>query len=236
MIDGNQKKTKTNGNGKYKEKKVDELHYIDQKLEENNGNAYFDWLIAMPIGCGYCVSLQILIPFLIQMPSFLWSNDGSSWNSCLASDFWNAVSPPMHMFDNSASSTITNWITDRNLICISSFNLGLFGSIYMCGYAFGALTILRLGDIIGRKPILVLWSASNTIIYFLLYFTRETYLIYGLLFIDGAMRMTKGSLAYILMLETIPMKKRSKLNSTEINKVNAYNNKVYIFNIIYNKS
>ena len=122
----------------------------------------------------------------------------------------------MYKFDESSSFTITNWITNKNLLWISSFDLGLFGSIYMSGYAFGALTVLRLGDIIGRRPILLLSSASNTIIYFLLCFAGDTYLIYALLFIDGAMRMTKGSLAYILMLELIPENKRSKFNSTII--------------------
>lgn len=147
------------------------------------------------------------------MPSLICSHDGFSWNECTTSTVCNVESAPMYKFDDSSSFTISNWITNRDLLCISNTQLGLFGSIYMSGYAFGALTILRAGDIYGRKPILILSSASNTIIYFLLCFASDIRVIYALLFIDGAMRMTKGSLAYISMQELIPEKKRSIFNS-----------------------
>ena len=192
---------------------TEEINIIDKKLEENNGCGYFDWLIALPVGFGYCISLSYLVPFLTQIPDLLCSHDGFTWSSCEATAIWGVEPPPMYKLDDSSSFTISNWITNRNLLCISSFNIGLFGSIYMSGYVFGALTILRLGDVYGRKPILILSSISNTIIYFLLCFAGNTYLIYALLFVDGAMRMTKGSLAYILMLELIPESKRSKFNS-----------------------
>lgn len=190
-----------------------EVNIIDEKYNQISGKGYFDWLIALPVGFGYCISLSYLVPFLTQMPDLLCSNDGLDWTSCSASDVCNIESPPMYKLDSLSSFTVSNWITNRDLLCISSSSLGLFGSIYMSGYAFGALTILRLGDIFGRKPILIISSASNTIIYFLLCFAGDIRVMYFLLFIDGAMRMTKGSLAYIMMQELIPEKKRSKFNS-----------------------
>ena len=51
--------------------------------------------------------------------------------------------------------SLRNWIEPLVLYCISSFKMGLFGSIYFAGFAFGCLTVVRLGDIYGRKWVLV---------------------------------------------------------------------------------
>ena len=54
-----------------KSEEKEEFHYIDKKLDTINGKGYFDWLIALPVGFGYCISLSYLVPFLIQIPALI---------------------------------------------------------------------------------------------------------------------------------------------------------------------
>ena len=102
---------------------------IDKKYDEINGKGYFDWFVALPVGFGYCISLSYILPFLTQIPTILWSQDGMNWNKCSTSDICNVESSPMYKLDELSSYTITNWITDRGLLCISNFDRALFGSI-----------------------------------------------------------------------------------------------------------
>jgi MFS family permease len=96
-----------------------------------------------------------------------------------------------------------------NLICISNFQLGLFGSLYFIGFVVGALTLLRLGDTLGRKPVLMFTSISYMILFLLFYFANSLVFVYTLLFISGVLGIARGSLFYMYMLELIPAEKRS---------------------------
>ena len=97
--------------------------------------------------------------------------------------------------------TFTNWITGLNLVCISDLQLGLFGTFYCAGYVFGALTLLRFGDIYGRKRVLFIGNLFNLAIFVLLFMAKNLNFIYFLLFASGAIRMLDGSLSYIFALE-----------------------------------
>ena len=200
-----------------KSKKNLENRGIDEIYNKINGNGKFDWLIAFPVGIGYCMSLTYLVPFMTKLPTPLWigiNSDGEeyTWNwstqEICSSDY-----RPFYIFDQTSSTTFTNWITKLNLLCISDFNLGLFGSFYIAGFVFGALTLLRLGDIFGRKKVLFIANIINFCLFLLLFVSTNVKVIYFLLFSSGATRMLAGSLSYILMLEVIPESKRSKFSA-----------------------
>ena len=99
---------------------------------------------------------------------------------------------------------LDNWISDFNLMCTSKITLGLFGSLHFAGNVIGAMFILRLGDIYGRKPVLLFSTLSTMFVVFSMYFTQNLYLVYALLVISGMLIIAKGTMAYIYMLELIP--------------------------------
>lgn len=91
---------------------------------------------------------------------------------------------------------------------MSNFKFGLFGSIYFIGFAIGAITLLRLGDTLGRKPVLVLTSILNPIFMLGLAFGRNLMFLYVMIFLAGCVSIARSALFYLYMLEIIPDSKR----------------------------
>ena len=99
------------------------------------------------------------------------------------------------------------------MTCEGDLKMGLFGSIYFCGFAFGALVILRLGDIYGRKPVLIGSVILSIVLFLALYLANNIILVYILLFWIGTLNITKGTLFYLYFLELIPERKRIKYHT-----------------------
>ena len=145
------------------------------------------------------------------MPIFECSyNNSMKWSQCSSATVCSGNSNLQYHVDYDSNLTIQNWITSMNLEWLSKFKLGLFGSLYFVGFWFGSLTLLRLGDIYGRKPICLITSISLLIVYLMFFFVENLYLIYFFLFVWGTLGIARGSLFYIYLLELIPEDKRSK--------------------------
>ena len=187
---------------------------IEEIYTKINGTGLFDWLVAFPVGLGYWMSLTYLIPFMIKFPTPLCHGINSEGGEYTFSWTREEICSPnyqsFYTYDSSSSSTYNNWITKLGLLCIEDFDLGLFGTFYIAGFVFSALTLLRLGDIFGRKRVLIIGNVVNFTLFILLFFATNVKVIYILLFWSGAIRMLAGSLSYLLMLEWIPENKRSK--------------------------
>ena len=123
-----------------------------------------------------------LVPFFSQMPKLLWTGsnieDGEYLYSWSAKEIWSMEDGPYFMMDFTSNSTFNNWITDLGFLCISDFQLGLFGSFNIAGYAFGAIALLRLGDIFGRKPVIVVCWIFNIAIYLLMFWIDNIFICY----------------------------------------------------------
>ena len=59
-------------------------------------------------------------------------------------------------------------MTDMELYCISSFEIGLFGSLFFLGFAIWGV-LAKLWDNFGRRPILIAGAISSIIITVLLF-------------------------------------------------------------------
>ena len=64
------------------------------------------------------------------------------------------------------------------MICVSDFEIGLIGSCFMLGIVFGCITIARLGDIYGRRPIFILGMMLQIIGIFGIIVSSNLYLAY----------------------------------------------------------
>ena len=105
----------------------------------------FYWLIALPVGLGYAAEITYLIPYMIKFPQLLCTssnpNEGEYMYSCTAKEIWSMEEKPYYMLDTTSSITFNNLINKLGLLCISDFELGLFGSFYIAGFVQNNLSI-----------------------------------------------------------------------------------------------
>lgn len=59
----------------------------------------------------------------------------------------------------SDQESIDNFIITFDLYCDSELKIGLFGSMFLAGIVVGSITLTRLGDLYGRKPVFIMGVA-----------------------------------------------------------------------------
>ena len=157
--------------------------------------------------------------YLLVMPRFMCRSADSSGNfeSCNHSDFYkNGQCDPHVEFypDMSNSNSIYNWAYDLELFCSPQIEIALFGSAYFAGYFIGSLTLSRLSDVVGRKPMTLLGlciitsSQAGMILY------QQQIAIYAFLFSMGVFTSVFAPGCYIMNLENAPSKYHNIIGST----------------------
>ena len=98
-------------------------------------------------------------------------------------------------------NTIHNWITKLDLVCISNSEMGYFGALMLSGFFFGSLFLVRIGDIIGRKPVILLsmFLAIISLIGIALANTLTLLLVF--IFVYGLTMPPQSFLMFVLMNE-----------------------------------
>jgi MFS family permease len=180
----------------------------------------FEGLISAAGGFGrmqiYCLIIWFLslnganffsftLSFLEIEPKFLCGPEGAR-QPCKTKDVCDEHRnlKPRDQWEIDWDNSIHNWMTDMEMYCLSSFRIGLFGSLWLFGFAFWGI-LLKLGDTIGRKPILVIGCITNVVLSFALYFINNIYARYALLFLYGV-TWAKVVWTYIYVTELSPQK------------------------------
>jgi MFS family permease len=88
-------------------------------------------------------------------------------------------------------------------VCASSNQIGMIGSLMFTGLLFGSLFISRLGDIYGRKWILVGTVLVSTLSLLIINLTSSLYTLYGFIFIFGMSAAPRYSISYVYALELV---------------------------------
>ena len=193
------------------------LNSVNDAYLTIEGNGSFQKWCALLIGLTISLNVGYVIPFLTLIPNLNWTiDDGatwSTWNKEMICDKYKNVPSNQFSYKMSTGNRLDNWISDFHLMWSSNVTLGLFGSLHFIGYVLGSIFIIRLGDVYGRKPILLMWTIATIILTFLMYFTEELWLIYLLLIISGMFIISKGALGYVYMLELIPESKCGNFHS-----------------------
>ena len=97
--------------------------------------------------------------------------------------------------------SIPNLIHDLDLYCQPEYLIGLIGASFVCGIVVGSVTLTRLGDIYGRKPLYMvgLWMHLTSTLIFLV--VSNTYILFILLFYFGASVTAKLYVGYNYLKE-----------------------------------
>ena len=128
------------------------LKSVDEAYERVKGDNSYTWFYVLPIALGYSISFSYITPYLKHIPAVLCSSDdGSTWEACSKQVACSGTKDLIHKYDFTNSNTIHNIITKFGMECSPDSYIGLFGSIQFLGFTLGVLTLLNLGDILGRK-------------------------------------------------------------------------------------
>jgi MFS family permease len=142
--------------------------------------------------------------FLELEPSYICYEGSKSYN-CRAKDF--CGTSIRHEPNWEDSETLYNFIMQYGLECEDSFKIGLFGSFFLLGVVIGCLTLTRLGDVVGRKPIFMLGMCMQIAITFTIIFMTNEYVAYGLCLLEGISMTGKQYVGYSLLIENQPKSK-----------------------------
>ena len=86
------------------------------------------------------------------------------------------------------------------------------GTLFFLGWVIGAATLLSLGDIFGRKKMLIISVIGILLMMLCLIVVDKLFLLYLSLLLLGLFQGSKGALAYLYMLELAPLQLRPALH------------------------
>ncbi|CAI2365215.1 unnamed protein product [Moneuplotes crassus] len=189
------------------------VNSVDEALDEVQGSNLFFYLWPILINIGHVLNIGTMIPFLLRVPDIQCKTRvNPDWHSCERDFVCDNRDTIQYQFqDNNfqKSNDLNNWITHLDLLCVSEFTKSLFGALFFVGAVIATVTVLRLGDIYGRKPVLIICNIGCGVIFITLYFVDNLVLAYLLVIPIGMFGLAKGALTYLQMLELVP----SRLNS-----------------------
>lgn len=93
--------------------------------------------------------------------------------------------------------------------------IGLFGSFFLLGVVIGCITLTRLGDIVGRKPIFMLGMVMQICITIAIVIISNMYIAYVLCFLEGISLTGKQYVGYSYLIENQPKNKQVIVGSLE---------------------
>jgi len=93
--------------------------------------------------------------------------------------------------------------------------IGLFGSFFLLGVVIGCLTLTRLGDIVGRKPIFMLGMIMQIAVTLSIVLISNPYIAYGLCLLEGISMTGKQYVGYSYLIENQPKSKQVIVGSFE---------------------
>ena len=87
------------------------------------------------------------------------------------------------------------------MYCVPEYKIGLIGSSFLIGMVIGCMTVTRLGDVYGRKPIFMFGMGLSVIMIVILIFTTNYIMVYFLVFFFGIATTGKTFVGFTYMLE-----------------------------------
>lgn len=93
-----------------------------------------------------------------------------------------------------------NFITDFDEYCSPQYLLDLQGTIYFVGIILGSLVSMRLADIYGRKPIIIIGLILYGVVALMIFLIKEEWALFLAIAICGFQMPNTCQCAYLLMI------------------------------------
>ena len=183
-----------------------EFWTVDEAYEFTKGSNRFVKYYGLPL----CIANQItsignIMPDLSLYPIMACSSDGGgTWAEWSVDDAWSNDDTVTHKINDGHIETIHNWVTKLDLVCEPSSVVAMIGASMFLGQCISTFTVMRSGDIYGRKPVV---TATNIITILLLipaFYFENLYALYFVLMWLGIVGAAKGRLLYIYYQELVP--------------------------------
>ncbi|CDW78040.1 solute carrier family member 5 [Stylonychia lemnae] len=153
---------------------------------------------------------------------------GVQWESCKAAEFCENKGLQWKI-DWTNAESLSNFIMYFDLYCDSQFKIGLFGSLFLAGIVLGSVTLTRLGDIYGRKPIFLIGMAIQILTTVGVLMNSNIMVAYALFFIIGFGVTGKQFVGFSYLVEMQPHYTQAYVSSFEF----IFEAFVYLFVVIY---
>lgn len=107
--------------------------------------------------------------------------------------------------DFSDQFSVENWITKYDLICYPKAQIAYFGGLLLAGFFVGSVFFVRIGDIIGRRPVILASTILSTFSLFgCQYFAPNLTALFIYIFLFGVTIGPRCFLSYVLGMELTP--------------------------------
>jgi MFS family permease len=89
-------------------------------------------------------------------------------------------------------------MTDYNFLCAKPYEIGFMASVNFIGFTIGSLFFVRMADVYGRKPVLLIATSVSPIgITCLIFFGKSLMSVYIIVFCMGLTYSTRTSVSYL---------------------------------------
>ena len=185
---------------------------IDRELERAGGFGRFQIFIMLTVIIGI-MSANLLTHGVAILelppvePGFICTTDTDPVGYvCSPDDFCDVTSITYAVDFDASNENIYNWYTKLGLVCLPKSATSKIGISCMVGIFLGVLVIPRLGDLIGRKP--VMWASlicSIPCLALVTFTSRPLWVDLGA-FIAGPCIIARMSCGFIMLMEHMPKK------------------------------
>lgn len=108
--------------------------------------------------------------------------------------------------DYSNKYSLNNWISHLDMHCASSFEIGLFGSLFFGGYLVSCAIFPSLADKYGRKIFTIMACVVQALSFSVMTWIPNLTAVYIANFVIGATIPLKSMIAFTHLMEWIPGK------------------------------
>jgi hypothetical protein len=169
----------------------------------------FQWFSTASLIAGLCSGsfIAYAISFLELNPRYLCMNPVTHKEyECTRDVICDKAHSVQWRIDWDDPTSLHNWIEDLDLTCTPKELIGLIGSMFFAGWAFGATFLPRLADVFGRKKVYIGAMTGHAIFFFAIVLSRNRILTTVLMFFLGVMSVGRASVGYLYMIELSPLK------------------------------
>ena len=168
-------------------------------------------MMAMGAPAFFLSSLQ----FLEAVPKLKCNYDGAAdFVSCKPPDYCK-LPDDRRFIDWNDPESFNNLIMHFDLLCADSIKIGLFGSVFILGNVLGSISLSRMGDLYGRKPVLIAGLLIYTSTVTLTILVSTYYIACVFSFGIGFSLTAKQYIGFSYLLEMHPMSKYPLIGCAE---------------------